>query len=186
MADDFSLFDPAAAVAAEAQSVASRSQSVAAPAGVVSTSALLLKAAVDARSVATVASVATCREGVRKLAALPQPGGIGPLEWKTLVADAQMFERCWLEQAVACGWTVEEMFGCPPRPASSRVDCMGIVPLLGGFPIGELDERSATIVTRRQVIQRYYLYPWPGSYRFDRSAAAPIWIAYDVSLIWAV
>lgn len=188
---EFELFDPSGAVAAEAASVANRSRSVAAAGPeprVPNSSELLLKAALDAGGVASVASVANfstiCRAGVKKLQRLPKPSWEGPLAWAELQADAAAFERCWLDDAIKLGWSIEEMFGCWRNPRAGRLDAMGLVPILSGRAVMEVTERWASIRgLRPKDTMRYQLYPFTGAtQRFDRSAAVPIWIAYDEAL----
>ncbi len=124
--------------------------------------------AVIADAVASVATVARCREGVAKIADAPIPAWSSKGPWNRLVRDAKTFSDLWLERAVECGWSVNEMFGMNPKPDARRVDLLGLVPLISGRDILALDAFSAVIRNPIGDAGRYYL-------GFDRSAAVPLW-----------
>jgi hypothetical protein len=83
------------------------------------------------------------------------PDGIEAAAWRRAVKDARAFLATWGEQAVALGWTSEDLFGLhqpAPRPSPtyrrlSRHDATGLVWLLDGRRVVALTEDAATIAT---------------------------------------
>jgi hypothetical protein len=133
-----------------------------------------------AESVATVASVADCQTGVRLLASLPRPEVASQRRWEQLVADAQAFERIWLDQAVRCGWSAIDIFGCAGgNPDTGRLDRCGLVVLLQGRTVADLNEDSAAIVDPRGGQMRFYRRPYPGAQLFQRLGSRLLWDAYS-------
>ncbi len=123
-------------------------------------------------SVASVASVADCRAGVGLLASLPPFEYIPRADWDTLVADAEAFERMWLDEAIEKGWSLLEMFGCNrrPFPLARRLDLDGLVVSLNGRTIESIAADHAVIRERRNTLRFFRT--------FDFRGAVPIWVAY--------
>ena len=75
--------------------------------------------------------------------------------WRDAVADARRFLAEWGEQAVALGWTTDDLFGLAPIPDRpkpsferlSRYDLTGLVSLLRGRRVIALTEITAVIET---------------------------------------
>jgi len=75
--------------------------------------------------------------------------------WRDAVADARRFLAEWGEQAVALGWTTDDLFGLAPIPDRpkpsferlSRYDLTGLVWLLRGRRVIALTEITAVIET---------------------------------------
>jgi hypothetical protein len=73
--------------------------------------------------------------------------------WQRAVEDGRRFLAQWGDQALALGWTGEELFGLHTPPADphpsynrlSRYDCTGLVWMLVGNPVVALTEATAAI-----------------------------------------
>lgn len=137
--------------------------------------------AAQSRSVASVASVAAdaeARAGIAKLVKCPQPIWLSAHAWASLIADVQAFANDWLIEALGLGWSIPEMFGCPPDPRARRVDLSGLVPLLRGRPVDSISATSAIIRNRIGAPNTFHRHAPGCGQPFDRSAAVPMWVAY--------
>jgi hypothetical protein len=70
-------------------------------------------------------------------------------------ATRRLVERRWLHEAFGLGWTTADLFGCDRRAPSYRLDRAGIVLLIGGHEIVELDSSHAVLRTRTGSVLRY-------------------------------
>jgi hypothetical protein len=84
-------------------------------------------------------------QGVVNLLAMPPHPDWSEPRWKTLQDDALAFLRAWAAQAHALGWESLDLFGIHAEAPHARLDCMGLVPLLGGRPVVALTEDSAAL-----------------------------------------
>ena len=84
-------------------------------------------------------------QGVAGLLAMPPHPDWSEPRWKTLQDDALAFLRAWAAQAHALGWGGLDLFGVHSDAPHARLDCVGLVPLLGGRPVVALTEDSAGI-----------------------------------------
>ncbi len=67
--------------------------------------------------------------------------------WKTLQDDTRRFLQEWAAQAHRLGWQALDLFGVHATAPVTRLDCIGLVPLLGGRSALALTEDSAVIKT---------------------------------------
>jgi hypothetical protein len=108
-------------------------------------------------------------QGIANVLAMPPHPDWPEAGWKTLQEDGLVFLREWAAQAHALGWDALDLFGVRADAPSCRLDCMGLVPLLGGRPVVAITEMIAainaasggTLVYRRRNA-------WPGG-------CCPIW-----------
>jgi hypothetical protein len=81
------------------------------------------------------------------------PEHIDSERWQQCLVDAQHFIMAWGDQALALGWTAEQLFGLHTPPAQphpsycrlSRYDCTGLVWNLQGRRVVALTEDTAAI-----------------------------------------
>jgi hypothetical protein len=80
--------------------------------------------------------------------------------WRQAIHDAEIFVSKWGEQALALGWTVQELFGLHPVPQRSaqnfrrlsRYDSTGLIWLLQGRAVIALTESEAAIQSSGAVV----------------------------------
>lgn len=73
-----------------------------------------------------------------------------PLQrWDQFKLDAEPFLRDWAGQALALGWSVDDIFGYSASAPWRRIDKLGLVWLLGGDRIVAMDDRAAHLVNPR-------------------------------------
>lgn len=118
--------------------------------------------------VADVASVAFWQEAVAWMRTNPQPPAIYATSWTLLCDDADEFVATWGAEAVAFGWSTEDVFGAHPDPAARRLDTQGLVTLLQGRPVQSLDRWTATIGSVRETLT-HTRYPKP-------RVCVPVWM----------
>ncbi|MGO4337894.1 hypothetical protein AB4037_23540 [Labrys sp. KB_33_2] len=70
---------------------------------------------------------------------------VDPRRWERAKEDAADFLADWGDQAAELGWTAAELFGLHPVAPLTRYDVMGLVWLLNGKEVSELNERTAKI-----------------------------------------
>jgi len=99
-------------------------------------------------SVASVASVARCREGVARMQQMRVPPAFGKAEWVLFIDDCRAFLAEWIDEAMTIGWTANELFGWPSSPYARRLDLRGLVTLLRGRRVAALNSRAAVISNR--------------------------------------
>ncbi len=83
--------------------------------------------------------------GLARLTNMTPPAGIPPDRWTTLIADAGSFLEKWGAQGARLGWRADELFGVHVARPLARFDVMGLVMLLNGRPVVELDGENAVI-----------------------------------------
>ena len=118
--------------------------------------------------VADVASVALWREAVAWMRTNPQPPAIYATSWSLLCDDADDFVATWGAEAVALGWSTEDVFGAHPDPAARRLDTQGLVTLLQGRPVQSLERWTALIGSVGQELT-HTRYPKP-------RVCVPVWM----------
>lgn len=105
-----------------------------------------------------------------------KPDAVADSTWFALIRDLRAFARDWLDLAVACGWTLPELFGCPsPHSLSTRGAQCGLLPLLEGDTVVEMDDNRIVIETKGGGRQSFYKRSPGCSVPFDRSRATPLW-----------
>jgi hypothetical protein len=65
--------------------------------------------------------------------------------WRELAADAESFLVAWGKTADQLGWETLDLFGVHPVAPASRFDVMGLIPILRGWSVCVLTEKTATI-----------------------------------------
>jgi hypothetical protein len=67
----------------------------------------------------------------------------------------------WAGEAIRCGWSDLDVFGCHDTAPTARRDAMGLVLLLDGCEIVAIDPDGADLVTAGGGRQRFYRRPLP-------------------------
>lgn len=116
--------------------------------------------------VAGVATVAEWRRGVEEMATASPVPEISCANWRRLVSDASSVIELWGDDAVRLGWTTLDLFGTPRNRGCRRVDCLGLVQLLKGRQIQQIDRFTALIG------------PYPSQQTYDRRLRAPGAVAF--------
>lgn len=106
--------------------------------------------------VAPVASVANWRESVASLSHGPGPLEIEPRRWTALVSDARKLVTHWGDQLFAAGWSTLDVFGVPRQPGARRLDCVGLVAVIGGRAILDVSPDIAVIKASPRDTTRFH------------------------------
>jgi hypothetical protein len=81
-------------------------------------------------------------DGVHAILAAEGAPGVPPQRWPQVQRDAaRLVEGGWVHQALALGWTAADLFGCDQRAPWYRLDRSGLLLLIGGHDIVELNGR---------------------------------------------
>jgi hypothetical protein len=64
-------------------------------------------------------------------------------------------EGGWVHQALALGWTAADLFGCDQRAPWYRLDRSGLLLLIGGHDIVELNAKEAAFRTSTGSVLRF-------------------------------
>lgn len=95
-------------------------------------------------------------DGVRAILSVEGAQGVPPNRWPQIQRDTRrLVERRWLHRALELGWSTADLFGCDQRAPWYRLDRSGLVLLLGGHEIVELDSHMATLRTRSGSVLRH-------------------------------
>jgi hypothetical protein len=100
-------------------------------------------------------------EGYAALCAMPPPIGFSQTHWNRIVDAAGTFLDQWAAEAIRCGWSDLDVFGCHPERPAARFDAMGLIPLLSQAEVVSLDETGADLVTSSGARQRFRRRPLP-------------------------
>jgi hypothetical protein len=101
-------------------------------------------------------------EGYAALTAMPSPPGFSSERWRRIVDAAGVFLDRWAAEAIKCGWSDLDVFGCDATAPDRRFDCMGLVLLLDRWEVSSVDEAGADLVTETGAPLRYRRRPLPG------------------------
>jgi hypothetical protein len=93
--------------------------------------------------------------GVDQLQFMPAPVDWTGNEWCQLQDDATAFLVTRGAQAHGLGWTAHDIFGCHTLAPRVRYDFMGLVLLLHGHRVVDMDERTARIGIRQGITQSF-------------------------------
>lgn len=107
-------------------------------------------------------------DGCRSLPKAPPAPDISPERWRRIVYAADRFLDRWAEFAIAAGWSTLDVFGADPDRPGARFDAMGLVLLLDGCRIVDVDEHGADLMTDTGAKQRYRRRPLP-------TGTIPLW-----------
>ena len=107
-------------------------------------------------------------QGIAKLLLKPAPRGWTDERWRMLRDDACRFIREHGAEAARFGWTELDIFSCHPEVPLARHDCAGLVLLIQGCTVVEIDETSAAIEDAKGRRLTYRRHPAPGE-------RVPVW-----------
>jgi hypothetical protein len=100
-------------------------------------------------------------EGFAALSSMSAPAGFSPERWQRIIDATGTFLDRWAADAIACGWSDIDIFGCDDAAPDRRFDCMGLVLLLDRCEIVAIDGGGADLVTNTGDAQRYRRKPKP-------------------------
>ena len=92
--------------------------------------------------------------------------------WRELVADAESFLAAWGKTADRLGWTTLDLFGVHPTAPAARFDVMGLIPILRGWSVCVLNEKTATIECKSGAKLTFYPPTGAGAVLITESAAS--------------
>ena len=102
-------------------------------------------------------------EGFAALCSMSQPVGFTSERWRRIIDATGAFLDCWAAEAIACGWSDLDVFGCDPDRPVARFDCMGLLMLLDRCEIVGIDEGGADLVASPEARLRYRRRPIPAA-----------------------
>ncbi len=100
-------------------------------------------------------------EGYAALCAMPPPSGFSAERWRRVVDAAGTFLDRWSAEAIRCGWSDLDAFGCHDAAPTARFDAMGLTLLLNHCEIAAIDGGGADLVTVTGAKQRFRRRPMP-------------------------
>ena len=93
------------------------------------------------------ANVPRCwAEGFTALSSMPPPSGFSPERWVRIVDAAGLLLDRWAADAIRCGWSDLDVFGCDRDRPDARFDCMGLVMLLDRVEVAGIDPEGADLI----------------------------------------
>ena len=102
-------------------------------------------------------------EGYATLCSMTAPSAFSPERWVRIVDAAGSFLDRWAADAIRCGWSDLDVFGCDRDRPDARLDCMGLLMLLDRCEIVGIDEGGADLVTSPEARLRYRRRPLPAA-----------------------
>ena len=87
-----------------------------------------------------------CAEGFAALSSMPPPSAFSPERWARIVDAAGAFLDRWAAEAIACGWSDLDVFGCDPDRPDARFDAMGLALLLDRMAVVGIDPDGADLI----------------------------------------
>ena len=124
------------------------------------------------RPVTNVTTVTSDIESVGKQA-LEQLRSMAPLEsfgaeaWRQLLLDAETFFQRWSAPAKLLGWSDEDLLGVHPCAPAARFDAMGLLLLIRGGEVIELQDQCVRIRSQGGSLLVYRKHGYAG--------AVPLW-----------
>jgi hypothetical protein len=100
-------------------------------------------------------------EGHAALCSMAPPPGFSSERWCRIVDATGTFLDRWAADAIACGWSDLDVFGCDAAAPDKRFDCMGLVLLLDRCEVSSVDEAGAALTTETGAPLRYRRRPLP-------------------------
>jgi hypothetical protein len=95
-------------------------------------------------------------EGFARLHRDRPPGDAPTRRWQTFIDDVgQFLDGGWAKKAAAIGWGSLDLFGADRERPFARIDCAGLLWLLNGDTLVELDRHRAVIERRTGAQQTY-------------------------------
>lgn len=95
-------------------------------------------------------------DGMARMRATRVPPGIPEAEWKRIALTADEILERWGARLAALGWTAADLFGADPQAPWTRLDAMGLVPMLGDCELTAVTTETAVLMTRSGATQRFY------------------------------
>jgi len=95
-------------------------------------------------------------DGLARIRAAPAPTGIPRAQWTKIIATAGTIVERWGSQLAALGWSSADVFGADPKAPWQRLDCMGLIPLLGDSDVVAVTAEAAILKTGSAATQRFY------------------------------
>jgi len=102
-------------------------------------------------------------EGYAALCSMTPPAGFSSERWARIVDAAGVFLDRWAADAIRCGWSDLDTFGCDRDRPDARFDAMGLVLLLDRMEVVGIDPDGADLVTETGTRQRYRRRPLPAN-----------------------
>jgi hypothetical protein len=106
-------------------------------------------------------SLRSWADGFAALSRMRSPSGFSLQRWRRIIDAASIFLDRWGNDAVQCGWSDLDVFGCDPDRPDARFDCMGLALLLDRAEVIALDHEGATLKTQAGSELRYRRRPLP-------------------------
>ena len=100
-------------------------------------------------------------DGFAALCAMPPPAGFWPDRWQRIIDATGAFLDRWADEAIRCGWSDLDVFGCHSDAPDRRFDCMGLVLLLDRREVVSIDRDGADLMTVTGARQRFRRRPLP-------------------------
>ena len=100
-------------------------------------------------------------EGYAALCTMPPPFGFSADRWRRVVDAAGIFLDRWGAEAIRCGWSDLDVFGCHSDAPDRRFDCMGLVLLLDRCEVVAIDRDGADLAMATGARQRFRHRPLP-------------------------
>src|SRR5438477_11657966 len=85
-------------------------------------------------------------EGYAALCSMTPPAGFSSERWARIVDAAGVFLDRWAADAIRCGWSDLDTFGCDPDRPDARFDAMGLVMLLDRVEVTGIDPEGADLI----------------------------------------
>jgi hypothetical protein len=119
-------------------------------------------------SVTTVTTVTTdnaplVEQAFERLKSMVPMKTFGAETWRQLLLDAETFFRRWSASAQLLGWRDEDLLGVHPSAPASRFDAMGLLLILQGGEVEELQSECARIRTQGGSLLVYREHRYAGS-----------------------
>jgi hypothetical protein len=95
-------------------------------------------------------------DGLARMRAAPAPAGIPRARWTEIIATAGTIVERWGSQLAGLGWSAADVFGVDPHVPWQRLDCMGLIPLLGDAEVVAVTAETAVLKMRSGATQRFY------------------------------
>jgi hypothetical protein len=85
-------------------------------------------------------------EGYAALCSMAPPERFSPERWQRIVDAAGSFLDRWDSEAITCGWSDLDVFGCDRDRPDARFDCMGLAMLLDRMEVVGIDPDGADLI----------------------------------------
>ena len=85
-------------------------------------------------------------EGYAALCSMTPPAGFSSERWARIVDAAGVFLDRWAADAIRCGWSDLDVFGCDRDRPDARFDAMGLALLLDRMAVVGIDPDGADLI----------------------------------------